>query len=197
MSAVVAPTENHEAQVLPRRPITVDMFHRMAEAGIFAPGERVELIEGGLVDMAPIGAEHAAVVAWLTDILAASAGGRASLRVQSPIRLGSDSEPQPDLVLVRPREDYYHQAHPSPEDILLLIEVADTTARYDREVKVPLYAHHGIPEVWLLDLPEKRLEVYHGPEGGEYRHVDYYRSGKVCPKAFPDLAIDPKALGWG
>jgi Uma2 family endonuclease len=196
MAAMTSPETSRAAPPLSRRPITVGMYHRMGEAGIVVAGDRVELIEGELVDMAPIGSEHAAVVKYLNRVLTLALRERAIVSVQDPIRFGDHSEPQPDVVVVRPRDDYYREAHPGPEDVLLLIEVADTTARYDREVKVPLYARHAIPEVWLLDLPEKRLEVYYGPEAGEYRHVDYYRSGTVSPKGFPDLVVDLAGLGW-
>jgi Uma2 family endonuclease len=104
--------------------------------------------------------------------------------------LGEYSEPQPDIAVLRFREDYYEQAHPSPTDIYLVIEVADTTVRYDREVKIPLYAEHGIPEAWLLDLEQKRLEIYHDPKAGEYQHVDFYRSGQVALQTFPSVAVD-------
>jgi Uma2 family endonuclease len=187
----------HATDFITRYRLTVDDYHRLGDAGVFREGEQVELIEGEIVKMPPIGPEHAGVVTWLNDLLTLGLYGKAMLRVQSPVRLRGHSEPQPDIAIVRTRDDYYRQAHPGPEDVLLIVEVADTTVRYDREIKTLLYASHGIPEVWLLDLIEKRLEVYHGPEGGEYRHVDYYRSGTVCPKAFPDLAVDLESLGWG
>ena len=195
MNTQVAETyQSTEAQPT-RHLITVEAYHKMGEAGIFAPDERVELIEGGVIDIAPIGSEHAGTVNKLSNLLAYALQGRAIVAAQNPVVLGDHSEPQPDLAVLRFREDYYTQAHPGPEDILLLIEIADTTARYDREVKVPLYARHGIPEVWLIDLKEKRLEVYSGPERGEYRHVDYYRSGQVSPKCFTEVVVELHELG--
>jgi Uma2 family endonuclease len=104
--------------------------------------------------------------------------------------LGEYSELQPDIAVLRFQEDYYEQAHPSSTDIYLVIEVADTTVRYDREVKIPLYAEHGIPEAWLLDLEQKRLEIYHDPKEGEYQHVDFYRSSQVALQTFPSVAVD-------
>lgn len=186
--------QSTEAQP-PRHLITVEAYHKMGEAGIFSPEERVELIEGEVIDMAPIGSEHAGTVKKLNELFAYALHGKAIVAVQGPVALGHLSEPEPDLAVLQMREDYYRLQHPGPEDILLLIEVADTTARYDREVKVPLYARHGIPEVWLIDLKEGRLEVYSGSERGEYRHVDYYRSGQVSPKAFPEGVVELRELG--
>jgi Uma2 family endonuclease len=173
-----------------RHPISVDIYHRMGEAGIIEPELRVELIKGELIDMAPIGSRHAGKVKRLLDVLTAQLHGRAIIAAQDPIVLGEYSEPQPDIAVLRFREDYYEQAHPSPTDIYLVIEVADTTVRYDREVKIPLYAEHGIPEAWLLDLEQKRLEIYHDPKEGEYQHVDFYRSGQVALQTFPSVAVD-------
>lgn len=179
-----------------RHRLTVEDYHRMGEAGILSEDTRVELIEGDLVDMAPIGSRHAGTVSALNDVLAMALHGRAIVAVQSPVTLSDQSEPQPDVAILKFREDYYRSAHPGPADVLLLIEVADTSAAYDRGIKVDLYARHGIPEAWLVDLLTMRLEVYHGPEAGEYRHVDYYRSGTVSPKAFSDLAVNLRALGF-
>lgn len=179
-----------------RHRLTVNDYHRMGEAGILSEDARVELIEGELIEMTPIGSRHAGTVSALTHAFAVALHGRAIVAVQSPVTLGEQSEPQPDLAILKFREDYYRDALPGPGDVHLLIEVADTTTAYDRGIKVALYARHGIPEVWLVDLGKMRLEVYHGPEGGEYRHVDYYRSGTVSPKAFTDLALDLDALGF-
>lgn len=177
-----------------RHPISVDAYHRMGEAGILAPDLRVELIEGKLIDMAPIGSRHAGKVKRLLDVLTTQLHSKAIVAAQDPIVLGEYSEPQPDIVVLRFREDYYETAHPGPADVYLVIEVSDTTVRYDREVKIPLYARHGIPEAWLLDLEQKRLEVYHSPKEGEYQHVDFYRSGQVTLRAFPSVAIDLNAV---
>ncbi len=195
MSTQVAETYRSTEAQPSRRLISVTVYHKMGEAGIFAPDERVELIEGEIIDVPPIGREHAGIVNKLTNLLAYALHGKAIVAAQNPVVLGDYSEPQPDLAVLKFREDYYTQAHPGPEDILLLVEVADTTARYDREVKVPLYARHRIPEVWLIDLNEKRLEVYSGPERGEYRHVDFYRSGAISPRAFPDIVVELREFG--
>ena len=184
-----------DAQIQHHR-LTVEAYHRMGEAGILGEDASVELIEGGLIDRTPIGSRHAGTVSALNDAFAVALHGRAIVAVQSPVTLAEHSEPQPDLAILKFRRDYYRAAHPGPGDVHLLIEVADTSATYDRDIKVPLYARHGIPEVWLVDLAKMRLEAYHGPEGGEYRHVDYYRSGTVSPKAFADLKLALEALGF-
>ncbi len=189
MSAIVDPQAR-------RHRLTVQQYHHMGEAGILRQDARVELIQGELIDITPVASEHAGVVKQLNELLSIVLHGKAIVAVQDPIVLGESSEPQPDLCVLQRREDFYRGAHPTAQDVLLVIEVSDTTIRYDREVKVPLYARHGIPEVWLLDLQEARLEVYHGPEGGEYRHVDYYRTGSVSPIALAHVSLDLTAIGF-
>ena len=151
-----------------RHRLTVDQYYRMAEAGILKEDDRVELIEGEIIDMPPIGIDHAYFVNRLTSLFIQSVGLQANVSSQNPIRLNSRSEPQPDIALLRYRDDFYRHAHPRPEDIILLVEVSDTTLRYDTEVKLPLYARHEIPEVWIVDLEHQRLEVFRRPEGGVY-----------------------------
>ena len=155
-----------------RHRLTVADYYRMAEAGILRPDERVELIEGEVIDMPPPGSRHAGAVDQLAEILREAIGRRASLRVQNPIDLDPYSEPQPDVALLRPRADYYKSAHPRPADILLIVEVAQTSLQYDRDVKVALYARHGVPEVWLLDLDNRRIARYRNPSRGGYASVD-------------------------
>ncbi len=140
-----------------RHRITVDEYHRMAEVGLLAPDARVELIDGEIIDMAPIGSEHASVVDQLTRLLVRAVGDDAILRVQGSVRLGRRSEPGPDLVLLRPRPDFYRNQFATGNDTLLVIEVSDTTLRYEREIKIPLYARHGVPEAWIVDLRNDRL----------------------------------------
>jgi Uma2 family endonuclease len=144
----------------------------MGEAGVLAPEERTELIEGVIIDMTPIGSQHAAAVSRINAALTRSLAGRGVVWVQSPVILGELSEPQPDLALLRPREDYYAERHPAPADILLVVEVADTTAAFDRHTKLPLYARHAIPEAWLIDLPAGVLEIHRTPEEGGYTRVE-------------------------
>jgi len=168
---------------------SVEDYHKLT-AGILNEDARVELIDGELVQMAPIGSLHAGKLERLRRLIERAVGNSVLVFSQNPVVLDKDSEPQPDIAVLRPRADGYETAHPRPEDILLLIEVADSSVQYDREIKIPLYARHGIPEVWLFDLQEKRLEVCHEPENGEYRHVDYYRKGNVPLRWLAGVAID-------
>jgi Uma2 family endonuclease len=162
--------------------LTVADYYRMAEVGILAPDARVELIEGEIIDMAPPGSVHAGTVDYLLQVLGAAVAGRATLRVQNPVRLSEYSELQPDLALLRPREDFYRAHHPRAEDVLLIIEVAASSLRFDRRKKVPLYARHGVPEVWLVDLGSQRLLRYRSPRQGTYASVDE-------PELHADIAI--------
>jgi Uma2 family endonuclease len=148
---------------------TVAEYERMSEVGIFKDADRVELIEGEIVEMSPIGKRHAACVARLTQFLIQSLQGRAVVWVQNPVRLDDFSEPQPDVAVLKPRADFYGQALPTPEDVLLLIEVSDTTLEYDRQIKVPLCARAGIPEVWIVNLADERIETYAELAGGAYQ----------------------------
>jgi Uma2 family endonuclease len=145
-------------QEWPRRHrISVEHYYRMAEAGLFQPDERVELIDGEIVDMPPMGTRHAGKLARLVEILTKAVGARAMVRTQLPLRLDDASEPQPDIALVLPRADYYEQRHPTPADTLLVVEIGDTTLRFDRDVKAPLYARRGVAETWVVDLRAERL----------------------------------------
>jgi Uma2 family endonuclease len=176
-------------QVLRHR-FTVEEYHRMGEAGIFSEDDRVELIEGEIVEMAPIGSPHAGTTDYLHDTLSQMLGKRARVRAQSPIVLVPDSEPQPDIAVLRYRSDFYRGGHPRLEDIFFLIEVSDTTGEFDRIVKLPLYGRAGIPEVWIVDLAAHCVEVYVGPspDGYELRHR-FTRGQVVSPQAFPDLQL--------
>ena len=153
---------------LARHRFTVDQYHRMGEAGVFHEDDRVELIDGQIVEMTPIGAPHAACVDRLTRAFSRRVGDLAIVRVQSPVVLGPRAEPQPDLALLRPPIERYARAHPEPADVLLVVEVADTSPEYDRSVKIPLYARAGIPEAWLVDLVAERIEVHRNPRDGAY-----------------------------
>jgi Uma2 family endonuclease len=165
-------------------------YHRMAEAGILGEDDRVELIEGEIVDMTPIGRRHQARVDHLAELFIRGLSDRAIVRVQGSIRLSEHSEPQPDLVLLRRRPDFYADADAGPDDVLLVVEVADTSLPHDRDVKVPLYARAGIPEVWLADLNDPSIIIYREPGPQDYREV-YTARGQVrlSPRAFPELVI--------
>jgi Uma2 family endonuclease len=174
-----------------RHRLTVDNYHQMARAGVLAPDARVELIEGEVIDMAPIGTRHWSVVNRLADIFVTALHGRAIVSVQSSIRLGDFSEPEPDLAVFRYRPDYYAERHPTAADALLVIEVADTTAPYDRGVKLPLYARHGIPEVWIVDLEAAVLRGHRRPQGEGYLDTtETARPGILPLAALPGVSVD-------
>ena len=168
---------------------TVD-YHKMAEAGILRDDDRVELIEGEIVEMAAIGPRHAACVARLDDLFGERLRRQGIVWPQNSIRLGQYSELRPDLVLLRWRSDFYAAAIPGPEDALLVIEVADTTLLHDCEVKVPLYARSGIGEVWVLDLNGRGVIVHREPTPEGY-HTSFVARGadRLSPQAFPELVL--------
>ncbi len=173
-----------------KRRFTVEEFHRMGEAGIFHEDDRVELINGQIVQLSPIGRPHAYAVTMLTNLFASRLAGRALVSPQNPVHLFRDSEPLPDIVLLRLRPDY-KEVDVGPADVLLLVEVADSSLRYDRLVKLRLYARAGIPEVWIVDVAGGRVEVYRRPSERRYEQVERVgRGGRVAPAAFPDVAID-------
>jgi Uma2 family endonuclease len=177
---------------LPRHRIDVDAFHRMVETGILAADARVELIHGEMLDMAPIGSTHAGLVNRFIRVFEGM-GERAILTVQQPLRLDRYSEPQPDIALLKPRADFYGRKHPTAEDVLLLVEVSDTSLRYDREVKVPLYAQHGVTELWLLDTQARQLTCWREPIRGQYSSSVVLSSGVLQVAALPGVAVD---LDW-
>jgi Uma2 family endonuclease len=171
--------------------ISVEAFHRMAETGVLAPEARVELIDGEIFDMAPIGKSHASVVDRLNRMFVLAAGERAIVRIQGPVRLGDLSEPEPDLSLLRPRPDYYREVAPGAADVLLIVEVSDSTQRYDRRVKVPLYARHGVPEVWVIDLENRLVHFHRGPSGESYADISANEAPGVTPvAALTGVAVD-------
>lgn len=180
------------AELIRRHRLSVAQYERMGEAGVLAADARVELIEGELIEMAPIGTRHAAAVKRLNHAFNAALGERAVVAVQDPLRLGDYSEPQPDLMLLRPRDDFYGAAHPTAADVLLLVEVSDTTIRFDRAIKLPLYAREKIAEVWIVDLDDLVLRIHRNPADGSYRDVQDLPapSGLVELAAFPGIVID-------
>ncbi|HZU76892.1 MAG TPA: Uma2 family endonuclease [Dehalococcoidia bacterium] len=173
-----------------RRLFTIEEYQRMGEAGILSEDERVELWEGEIVCMAPIGSDHAGSTDDFANFFAHALHGRAIVRVQNPIDIPPRGEPQPDIAVLRPRPDRYHASHPTPEDVLLLIEVADTSLRYDRDVKLAGYASARIPEVWIADLRNKRLLVFRNPRGSRYTEERVLgKDEQVSPLAFPDVTL--------
>jgi Uma2 family endonuclease len=173
-----------------RRRFSVDEYYAMARAGILTEDERVELLAGEIVEMTPIGIRHAVCVGGLTDLFSRRFGDRALVWVQNPVRLDRNSEPEPDVVLVRRPLERYAGAHPVPEDVLLIVEVADTSLERDRALKLPLYAGAGIVDVWIINVEEREVEVYRQPSGDRYAHVQHFREGTVTSLAFPNEAVD-------
>lgn len=173
-----------------RRSFTVEEYYAMAEAGILSEDDRVELLNGEIVEMSPIGSRHAACVDRLNRKLSQTVGNATLVRVQNPIRLSEHSEPEPDLALLVPRDDFYAERHPEPDDVLLVVEVAETSAEFDRQVKLPLYAQAGVLEVWLIDLAEGRVETYRDPSPSGYGEVRQRESGETLSlKALPDVTM--------
>lgn len=184
------------AVVLKTHRFTVDEYHRMGEVGIFSEDDRVELLAGEIVEMSPIGPLHAGTVGRLTALFSSRLGTEVIVWVQNPLLLRSeDSEPQPDVALLRPRPDFYTRSHPEAQDVYLVIEVADTSVETDREVKFPIYARAGVPEAWLLDVSMERLEVHRHPAPDGYQDVRSFQRGEsVAPQACPDLVLTVDTL---
>lgn len=173
---------------LPYHIWTVSEFHQMTEAGLLDETDRVELIEGELVDRAPIGSRHAFWVDRIAEALGGGASAAYMVRVQNPVLLGERSEPRPDIALVK--RNNYADRHPGAEDILLLIEVSDTTLEYDRDVKLALYARHAITEVWLIDVNARELSVYCEPAEGQFRLTRKPTAAEtVSPTLLPGIAL--------
>jgi Uma2 family endonuclease len=174
---------------------SVEAYYRMAETGVIGPDARVELLDGEIIDMSPIGPLHGGVVNRLLRLFARLSSGRFLLTVQNPVRLDDYSEPQPDLMLLKPVPDDYTVRHPGPEDVFLLIEVAASSLAYDRGTKLPAYGRAGILEVWIVNLEDEAIEVYREPHLAGYASTTLLRPGEtVRPLAFPDAAVDVAEL---
>ncbi|MFN8636521.1 MAG: Uma2 family endonuclease [Chloroflexota bacterium] len=181
-----------EYEPLDRRPyrFTIDQYHQMGEAGVFRPEDRVELIDGEIIEMNPIGDPHAGGVNRLNQAFVVRLVGKAVIAPQNPVRLASHDEPQPDLAILRFRADFYASLGPRPEDVLLLVEVADSSVSYDRRVKAPLYARNGIPEYWLVDLGRGQVVVYRDPSPDGYRSMQVHERGaSLSLVELPDVTI--------
>ena len=165
-------------------------YYRMAETGVLKPGARVELLDGRIIDMSPIGPFHGGSVNRLIRLFSKLSNGRWLVSAQNPVHLDEYAEPQPDLMLLKPATDDYTTRHPRPEDVFLLIEVADTSLDFDREEKLPAYGRAGISEVWILNLPEKSVEIYREPHFSGYSsHVVLRAGDNAFPLAFPDAVV--------
>jgi Uma2 family endonuclease len=177
------------AFLIPQRRFSADEYERMIAAGILAEDERVELLEGAIYPMSPIGSWHAACVNRLVAFLVKALGQRVIVSPQNPIRLSDESEPQPDIAVLRPREDFYAGALPCGEDVLLVVEVAEASLFFDRAVKLPLYAKAGIPEVWLVDLKHEVVERHIRPLHGRYAGAATFQRGEVIDSPTLGLSI--------
>ena len=178
-----------------RHRLDVYAYYKMAEAGVLGQDDRVELIGGEIFDRVPIGAGHGGKTNRLIRLFAhAAADGLVLVSVQSPLRLDPYNEPEPDLMLLKPRKDDYQESHPNAADVLLLVEVSDTSLAYDRGSKLSLYAKFGVPEVWIVDLRGAAIEIYRDPVGDRYARKERLVSGSIAPALVPGAAIDVAAL---
>jgi len=173
-----------------RRLFTVAEYEQMAQAGIFREDDRLELIDGEIFEMSPIGSRHAACVRRLQRLLARVLGDRALVDTQNPVVLNDASEPLPDVVVLKNRSDLYAARHPRPDDIFLVVEVADTSLSYDQEVKIPAYARSEIPEVWVVDLNSASVHVYRTPTATGYQAYTRVQSdATLAPQAFSECPL--------
>jgi Uma2 family endonuclease len=174
-----------------RYSFSVEEYHKLADAGVLHEDSRVELIEGELIKMPPIGPPHASSTEILVESFILKLARRAIVRIQDPVWLNDHTEPEPDIVIARLQPERYRKSHPRPGDILQIVEIADSTLEYDRNVKMPLYAEHGIPEAWLLDVGAKQLEIYLDPSDTAYRRcLKPPPDAIVTPTLFPDVQIN-------
>lgn len=175
--------------------LTTQQYHLMYEAGVFSDDDRLELINGEIKTMSPIGKKHVACIIRLVKLFEKKLGDRFMVSPQNSIRLNNHAEPQPDIAILKWRDDFYTEALPTSDDILLIIEVADSTTVYDREVKAPLYATNGIPEMWLFDLNKKAIDGYSQPSANGYKQINRYDEGDTLSMlAFPDVTFIWKEL---
>jgi hypothetical protein len=181
--------------ILTQHRFSVEEYYRMGETGVLRPDARVELLDGQIIDMSPIGPSHGSVVKRLNHFFHGVSQGRWLLAVQDPLHLDNHSEPQPDLMLLKPAADFYRRRHPGPGDVFLLVEVSDSTLDFDREAKLPAYARAGVVEVWIVNLTEETLEIYREPNFTGYSSVQTLRPGdQASPSRFPNAVIDVAQL---
>jgi hypothetical protein len=197
-NSIRIPVAAQEAPVpvaITRRLFDVDDYHRMVEAGILSEDDRVELIDGEIIAMTPIGPRHNAAVNRATRALVTAVGDHAIVQVQGSVRLDQFREPQPDIVLLRPQPDFYASRLPGPSDILLIIEIAESSLAYDRDVKARIYAQSAVPEYWLVDLDDRSVSCYSEPRDGTYQTLRQLRMGlSLAPGALPQCAIPVDVL---
>lgn len=180
------------AQTLSRYRLTIEDFEKISKIGIFKEDDRVELLEGEMIKMAPIGEKHMGVVLWLDKLFNTRLSTSSSLiSVQNPIQLDNHSELYPDIAILKHRDDFYTAGKPTAVDVLLVVEVADTTLSYDRQIKIPLYARHHIPEAWLIDLPNKRLKIFLEPNDNQYQKtLRPNRLEQIVPSTIPEVSMN-------
>jgi Uma2 family endonuclease len=188
--------DKNMSAVFPQKHLTdLDEWRRLGEAGIFPPESHVQLIEGEILHMPPIGFNHAGHVSRLIHLFAPLLNGLAIISAQNPVQLGDLSEPEPDFALLRPENDFYTSRHPKAEDVLLLIEVSDSTLNFDRTRKMRLYAAYNIPEYWIINLIDNNLEVYRQPQDGDYLQTRQFKAGDTLNLiSLPDLQIQVSAI---
>jgi Uma2 family endonuclease len=179
-----------------RHRITVEHFYRMGEAGLFDDNARVELVDGEIIDVPPMGSRHAGTLHLVASALSGELAARALVRQRLPLRLSDDSEPLPDIAVVVPRADHYRSSHPTAADTWLVVEVGDSTLRYDREVKASVYARSNVPEFWIVDVQTNRLHIYRSPLNGEYAVAETFEFGRHSMSVVAGIEIDltPLAL---
>jgi Uma2 family endonuclease len=177
----------------PRFRISVDRYQKMIETGVLTKSDRVELIEGEMFEVAPIGARHAAISRRLAAIFLRSVGDLAEVDIGGPVKLGDSSEPQPDVMLLRPHD--YKAQIPEAGDVILLIEIADSTLVSDRSTKLALYARHGIAEYWIVDVAGECVELYTDPQSDAYGEKRIARGAEgVAPRALPSVRISVRDI---
>ena len=180
------------SETLRRHRLTVEDYYKMGEAGIFTEKDRVELIEGEIIDMVPIGSQHAYILNKLNRIFSRQILEEVLIRLQDPLRLDQYNEPEPDLALVTNQN--YSAHHPGPADALLVIEVADSSLSYDIDIKTPLYARHHIPEVWVINLMDKKIHIFSDPANGAYQNTHEITTGKLSPTRVDSFVLDLEEL---
>ncbi|ESA33788.1 hypothetical protein N836_20085 [Leptolyngbya sp. Heron Island J] len=174
-----------------RKKFTVGQYHQMIESGILTDRDRVELIQGDIIEMSSVGKRHAACVDRLNELFVLKLATKSLIRVQSPIRLSDNSEPQPDVSILKRRDDFYEGGHPTPTEIWALIEVFDSTIDFDREVKIPIYAQDNISEVWLINLNDSLIECYRQPSSTGYQQLQIFNRGESLTfQSFPNIAVN-------
>lgn len=185
---------SNPATYLRRHKMTTDDYYNIGEAGILTEDDRVELIEGEIIDMVPIGSQHAYLLDKLNRVFTKQAPENTLVRIQNPLRLDNYNETEPDLALVANKN--YSAYHPGPVDTLLVIEIADSSISYDTKVKTPLYSQHNIPEVWLINVNDHIVQIFQQPENGEYQLSDNHQSGELSPAQSSSIVLNLDAL-WG